>query len=123
MFRLPFILFKTEKIDRDVRDPAFDKPPSAQRTKYEVDHSILQDRLLSDGSRRNTNVKLKMIFRVSMEIWVIGGSKIGKITIELFNDLVPKTCQLFLNLVRGDAFGHAYKGARIFRFFFYIFIF
>ncbi|XP_034825458.1 uncharacterized protein [Maniola hyperantus] len=30
---LPFILFKTEKIDRDIKDPAFDKPPSVHRTK------------------------------------------------------------------------------------------
>ncbi|KAL0884175.1 hypothetical protein ABMA27_016180 [Loxostege sticticalis] len=82
---LPFILFKTEKIDRDIKDPAFDKPPSVQRNK------------------------------VSMEIWVLGGSKIGKVIIELFNDLVPKTCQLFLNLVKGDPNGHAYMGTRFFR--------
>ncbi|KAG6459853.1 hypothetical protein O3G_MSEX011636 [Manduca sexta] len=82
---LPFILFKTEKLDRDIKEPAFDKPPNVHRTK------------------------------VSMEIWVVGGSKIGKVVIELFNDLVPKTCQLFLTLVRGDAFGHAYLGTRFFR--------
>ncbi|XP_028161836.1 peptidyl-prolyl cis-trans isomerase E-like isoform X2 [Ostrinia furnacalis] len=82
---LPFILFKTEKIDRDIRDPAFDKPPSVQRTK------------------------------VSMEIWVLGGSKIGKVTVELFNDLVPKTCALFLSLIKGDNNGHAYMGTRFFR--------
>lgn len=55
-----------------------------------------------------------------MDIWVVGGSKIGNITIELFNDLRPKTCQLFLTLVRGDAFGHAYTGSRIFRSYVYI---
>ncbi|CAH0759420.1 unnamed protein product [Diatraea saccharalis] len=82
---LPFILFKTEKIDRDIRDPAFDKP---------------------SGFIRN---------KVSMEIWVLGGSKIGKVVIELFNDLVPRTCQLFLNLIKGDAAGHAYMGTRFFR--------
>lgn len=32
-YRLPFILFKTEKIDRDISDPAFDKPANANRTK------------------------------------------------------------------------------------------
>ncbi|CAK1544698.1 unnamed protein product [Leptosia nina] len=80
---LPFILFKTEKIDRDIRDPAFDKPPSVNRTK------------------------------VSMEIWVLGGSKIGRVTVELFTDLVPKTCQMFLNLVKGDGRGHAYMGTRV----------
>ncbi|XP_034825457.1 uncharacterized protein [Maniola hyperantus] len=82
---LPFILFKTEKIDRDIKDPAFDKPPSVHRTK------------------------------VSMELWVVGGSKIGKVTIELFTDIVPKTCQLFLTLLRGDSDGHAYTGTRLFR--------
>ncbi|CAH0397003.1 unnamed protein product [Chilo suppressalis] len=82
---LPFILFKTEKIDRDIKDPAFDKPPGVCRNK------------------------------VSMEIWVLGGSKIGKVIIELFNDLVPSTCQLFLSLVKGDASGHAYTGTRFFR--------
>ncbi|XP_028042900.1 uncharacterized protein LOC114252570 [Bombyx mandarina] len=82
---LPFILFKTEKIDRDIRDPSFDRPLNVYRTK------------------------------VSMEVWVVGGSKIGKVTIELFNDIVPKTCQLFLSLVRGDPFGHAYAGTRFFR--------
>ncbi|CAG4941538.1 uncharacterized protein LOC123691814 [Colias croceus] len=82
---LPFILFKTEKIDRDIRDPAFDKPPNANRTK------------------------------VSMDIWVVGGSKIGRVTIELFNDIAPRTCQLFLSLVKGDKRGHAYTGTRIFR--------
>ncbi|CAF4854177.1 unnamed protein product [Pieris macdunnoughi] len=82
---LPFILFKTEKIDRDIKDPAFDKPPNINRPK------------------------------VSMEIWVIGGSKIGRVTMELFTDLVPKTCQLFMSLVKGDSRGHAYMGTRIFR--------
>ncbi|KOB66096.1 Peptidyl-prolyl cis-trans isomerase E, partial [Operophtera brumata] len=61
---LPFILFKTDKIDRDIHDPAFDKPPGVQRTK------------------------------VAMEIWVVGGSKIGKVIIELFTDVAPRTCQL-----------------------------
>ncbi|XP_026747449.1 uncharacterized protein LOC113508542 [Trichoplusia ni] len=82
---LPFILFKTGKIDRGMKDPAFDKPPSVYRP------------------------------RVSLDIWVLGGSKIGKVMIELFNDIVPKTCQLFLNLVKGDSMGHAYTGTRIFR--------
>ncbi|KAM3968376.1 uncharacterized protein ACR2FA_008451 [Aphomia sociella] len=82
---LPFILFKTEKIDRDIKDPAFDKSPQVQRTK------------------------------MSMDIWMLGGSKIGKVTIELFTDIVPKTCQLFLSLVKGDAHGHAYTGTRFFR--------
>ncbi|XP_053599715.1 uncharacterized protein LOC128669167 [Plodia interpunctella] len=81
---LPFILFKTGKIDRDIKDPAFDKPPNVTRTK------------------------------VAMEIWVQGGSKIGRVTIELFNDISPKTCQLFLSLIRGDR-GHAYIGTRFFR--------
>ncbi|CAH2244623.1 jg3852 [Pararge aegeria aegeria] len=82
---LPFILFKTEKIDRDIKDPAFDNPQRVQRTK------------------------------ISMEIWVVGGSKIGKVLIELFTDIVPKTCQFFLNLIRGDGDGHAYMGTRLFR--------
>lgn len=50
-----------------------------------------------------------------MEVWVLGGSKIGKVTIELFTDLAPKTCQLFLSLVRGTSSGHAYMGTRFFR--------
>ncbi|KAG6459848.1 peptidyl-prolyl cis-trans isomerase CYP19-4 isoform X2 [Manduca sexta] len=64
---------------------------------------------------KDTKHKLILGATVSMEIWVVGGSKIGKVVIELFNDLVPKTCQLFLTLVRGDAFGHAYLGTRFFR--------
>lgn len=51
-----------------------------------------------------------------MEIWVAGGSKIGRVTIELFTDIVPKTCQLFMSLIKGDPKGHAYMGTRIFRF-------
>ncbi|XP_050672254.1 uncharacterized protein LOC126970419 isoform X2 [Leptidea sinapis] len=82
---LPFILFKTEKLDRDIRDPAFDKPLHVYRPK------------------------------VSMEIWVQGGSKIGRVTIELFSDIVPRTCHLFLSLAKGDAKGHAYQGTRLFR--------
>ncbi|XP_026491480.2 uncharacterized protein LOC113397378 [Vanessa tameamea] len=82
---LPFILFKTEKIDRDIKDPAFDKPFHVQRSK------------------------------VSMEIWVVGGSKIGRVIIELFTDIAPKTCQMFLSLIKGDPKGHAYMGTRIFR--------
>ncbi|XP_052738094.1 uncharacterized protein LOC112048698 [Bicyclus anynana] len=82
---LPFILFKTEKIHRDIIDPAFEAPPNVQRTK------------------------------VMMEIWVVGGSKIGKVIIELFNDIVPRTCQFFLNLIRGDGSGHAYMGTRLHR--------
>ncbi|CAB3228749.1 unnamed protein product [Arctia plantaginis] len=82
---LPFILFKTDNIDRDIKDPAFDKPPNVTRTK------------------------------VSLDIWVRGGSKIGKVTVELFNDIVPLTCQLFLSLIKGDATGHGYMGTRFFR--------
>lgn len=61
------------------------------------------------------NVLFYSACRVSMEIWVLGGSKIGKVMIELFNDLVPRTCQLFLSLVKGDPKGHAYMGTRFFR--------
>ncbi|CAH0669298.1 unnamed protein product [Spodoptera exigua] len=82
---LPFILFKTGKLDRDIKDPAFDKPLNVIRPK------------------------------VSMEIWVRGGSKIGKVLIELFSDIVPQTCQFFLNLVKGDSSGHSYTGTRFFR--------
>ncbi|KAI8440527.1 hypothetical protein MSG28_001775 [Choristoneura fumiferana] len=82
---LPFILFKTEKIDRDIHDPAFDRPMHLHRTK------------------------------VAMEVWVLGGSKIGKVSIELFTDLAPKTCQLFISLIRGTSSGHAYMGTRFFR--------
>ncbi|XP_047023674.1 uncharacterized protein LOC124632760 [Helicoverpa zea] len=82
---LPFILFKTGRIDRDMKDPAMDKPPNVVRP------------------------------RVSLDIWVRGGSKIGKVQIELFTDIVPQTCQLFLNLVKGDGAGHAYSGTRFFR--------
>ncbi|KAL4709349.1 hypothetical protein ACJJTC_007081 [Scirpophaga incertulas] len=82
---LPFILFKTEKIDRDIKDPAFEKPPHVYRPK------------------------------VSLEIWVPGGSKIGKVIIELFTDLVPKTCHLFTSLLKGDSRGHAYMGTKFFR--------
>lgn len=50
-----------------------------------------------------------------MEIWVDRGAKIGKVFIELFSDLVPQTCNLFLNLLKGDPNGYAYTGTRIFR--------
>lgn len=53
-----------------------------------------------------------------MEIQVKNGAKIGKVMIELFTDIAPKTCQLFLSLVKGDAEGHAYTGTRLFRFVF-----
>ncbi|XP_075972150.1 uncharacterized protein LOC142973984 [Anticarsia gemmatalis] len=82
---LPFILFKTGRIDQDMKDPAFDKPPSVVRTK------------------------------VSLDIRVLGGSKIGKVMVELFTDIVPQTCKLFLNLLKGDPNGHAYTGTRFFR--------
>ncbi|XP_063616087.1 uncharacterized protein LOC134789385 [Cydia splendana] len=82
---LPFILFKTEKIDRGVHDPAFDKPMNIYRSK------------------------------VALDIRVLNGSKIGKVMIELFSDIAPRTCQLFLSLVKGDKRGFAYTGCRIFR--------
>ncbi|XP_047989725.1 LOW QUALITY PROTEIN: peptidyl-prolyl cis-trans isomerase E-like [Leguminivora glycinivorella] len=82
---LPFILFKTEKIDRGVHDPAFDKPMHIFRSK------------------------------VALDIRVVAGAKIGKVMIELFSDIAPRTCQLFLSLVKGDKRGYAYTGCRIFR--------
>lgn len=53
--------------------------------------------------------------RVILDIWVSGGSKIGKVTVELFNDIVPKTVNLFISLIKGDHHGFAYKNTRFFR--------
>ncbi|XP_026326453.1 peptidyl-prolyl cis-trans isomerase E-like [Hyposmocoma kahamanoa] len=82
---LPFILFKTGTIDKGMKDPAFEKPFHIYRP------------------------------RVYMTIGVEGGSKIGQVIIELFNDIVPQTCKLFMQLVRGDGNGYAYNGTRLFR--------
>ncbi|KAG7305452.1 hypothetical protein JYU34_009520 [Plutella xylostella] len=81
----PFVLFKTERIDKNIHDPAFDKPPGVYRPK------------------------------VKMELSVRGGTRLGRVTLELFSDLVPDTCRLFLSLVKGTEEGHAYTGTRIFR--------
>ncbi|KAJ2950393.1 hypothetical protein O0L34_g8637 [Tuta absoluta] len=81
----PFILFKQGSLDKNMKDPAFDKPPDVYRP------------------------------RVSIEVWVRGGSKIGRATIELFTDIVPDTCKFFLSLIKGDLNGFAYSGTRIFR--------
>ncbi|GBP07041.1 Tetraspanin-11 [Eumeta japonica] len=51
--QLPFVLFKPERIDRGMKDNSFEKPPHLYRP------------------------------RASMEIWVVGGCKMGKVTIEL----------------------------------------
>lgn len=83
--KLPFVLFTTPKIDRDIYDPSFDKPPNVYRPK------------------------------VSITIWVEGGAKIGRVFIELFVDIVPNTCKLFMNLIRGDSNGYAYANTKIFR--------
>ncbi|XP_041972770.1 peptidyl-prolyl cis-trans isomerase CYP21-1-like isoform X2 [Aricia agestis] len=84
LFLLPFILFKTEKIDKGIKDPKFDRPLGVHRNK------------------------------ASMEVCVLGGSKLGRAVVELFSDVVPRTCELFLRLLRGDA-GCGYQGTRIFR--------
>ncbi|XP_049865536.1 uncharacterized protein LOC126366470 [Pectinophora gossypiella] len=81
----PFILFKTGSLDKDIKDPAMDKPPNAYRP------------------------------RVTLTVYVRGGSKIGKVVAELFTDIAPKTCHLFMSLIKGDPHGYAYTGTRIFR--------
>jgi cyclophilin family peptidyl-prolyl cis-trans isomerase len=39
----------------------------------------------------------------------------GSIVVELFSDVCPNTCRLFLDLVDGDDVGYGYVGTRFFR--------
>lgn len=56
-----------------------------------------------------------IFFRVALEIFVVNGPSFGKLLVELFTDVAPRCCQLFLHLVKGDTNGYAYTGTRIFR--------
>ncbi|CAH2100671.1 unnamed protein product [Euphydryas editha] len=40
---------------------------------------------------------------------------IGTIVVELFTDVCPATCRLFLELLDGDGLGHGYVGTQFFR--------
>ncbi|XP_045456986.1 peptidyl-prolyl cis-trans isomerase-like [Melitaea cinxia] len=40
---------------------------------------------------------------------------IGMVAVELFTDVCPATCRLFLELLDGDGLGHGYVGTQFFR--------
>ncbi|XP_068625764.1 uncharacterized protein [Battus philenor] len=53
--------------------------------------------------------------RVYLTIGFRGGAVLGELKIELFKDICPATCRLFLELMDGDQFGYGYVGTRFFR--------
>ncbi|KAJ8703728.1 hypothetical protein PYW07_013022 [Mythimna separata] len=53
--------------------------------------------------------------RVYIELGLQGGGVMGEISIELFTDVCPNTCRLFLELLDGDANGYGYVDTCFFR--------
>ncbi|XP_026725611.1 peptidyl-prolyl cis-trans isomerase-like [Trichoplusia ni] len=53
--------------------------------------------------------------RVHITLAVRNGAIMGDLCIELFKDLCPNTCDLFLELLDGDTLGHGYVGTCFFR--------
>ncbi|CAG5037150.1 unnamed protein product [Parnassius apollo] len=53
--------------------------------------------------------------RVYFTLRFHGGATIGELKAELFEDICPETCRLFLNLLDGDEFGYGYVGTCFFR--------
>lgn len=52
--------------------------------------------------------------RVYLTLHVVGASSLGSLAVELFTDICPGTCRLFLELAAGDGVGHGYIGTRFF---------
>ncbi|CAK1587767.1 unnamed protein product [Parnassius mnemosyne] len=53
--------------------------------------------------------------RVYFTLRFRGGASIGELKAELFEDICPVTCRLFLDLLDGDEFGYGYVGTCFFR--------
>lgn len=51
-----------------------------------------------------------------MKIRIRGGADIGELGVELFTDVCPLTCDLFLELIHGDEAGYGYVGTTFFRY-------
>ncbi|XP_031766458.2 uncharacterized protein LOC113510049 isoform X2 [Galleria mellonella] len=53
--------------------------------------------------------------RVFLSLRIRNGAVLGDLTAELFTDVCPRTCELFLALLNGDGLGHGYVGTCFFR--------
>ncbi|CAH0698539.1 unnamed protein product [Spodoptera exigua] len=53
--------------------------------------------------------------RVYITLGIKDGAEIGEICVELFTDTCPKTCNLFLELLDGDAHGYGYINTCFYR--------
>ncbi|CAG9789700.1 unnamed protein product [Diatraea saccharalis] len=53
--------------------------------------------------------------RVYITLRIRGWAEMGALTAELFTDVCPATCRLFLELLDGDALGFGYVGTCFFR--------
>ncbi|XP_045506315.1 uncharacterized protein LOC123702587 [Colias croceus] len=73
------------KIEEVIEDPVFITPPGVKRP------------------------------RVYITLKVRGAATMGTIAAELFTDVCPNTCKLFLDLLDGDGVGYGYVGTRFFR--------
>ncbi|CAG4958958.1 unnamed protein product [Colias eurytheme] len=74
------------KIEEIIEDPVFITPPGVKRP------------------------------RVYITLKIRGAATMGTIAAELFNDVCPNTCKLFLDLLDGDGVGYGYVGTRFFRY-------
>ena len=50
-----------------------------------------------------------------MELKMRNGWTLGILAIELFTDVCPDTCKLFIDLFDGDGVGFSYVGTQFFR--------
>ncbi|XP_073963877.1 peptidyl-prolyl cis-trans isomerase D-like isoform X3 [Choristoneura fumiferana] len=53
--------------------------------------------------------------RVSLSLGFRNGARLGELPLELFTDVCPRTCELFVELLRGDGLGHCYVGTCFYR--------
>ncbi|CAG9574860.1 unnamed protein product [Danaus chrysippus] len=54
--------------------------------------------------------------RVYIQLRARGHSSLGYLHVELFTEICPLTCALFLELMMGDGLGYGYVGTRFFRY-------
>ncbi|XP_059044965.1 uncharacterized protein LOC131840783 [Achroia grisella] len=53
--------------------------------------------------------------RVYLSLRMRNYAALGELTVELFTEVCPRTCELFLTLLHGDGLGHGYVGTCFFR--------
>ncbi|CAF4940906.1 unnamed protein product [Pieris macdunnoughi] len=53
--------------------------------------------------------------RIHITLGIRNAAAMGSLEVELFTDVCPQTCSLFLDLLDGDGLGYGYVGTRFFR--------